>query len=216
MTVEGPSPGRGSRDKRLKYTASGVAFLIGFAILMVLMLPNPWAVAAGAVVGSAAAAGTYGTMYGRELTRERRTAEVSTMQSSLSAQLRALDTTVRNRSHQFPPFTHGQLRMIVVGLEEIVQRWETLDRAPEQQEAVAQTINQHAPRTLDLFIGLPDSAKPAHAAEFKSQISLLAEAVAKTRDRVVARDLQALKTNRWLLEEALTDPDERLFKEHGL
>lgn len=216
MTVEGPSPGRGSRDKRLKYTASGVAFLIGFAILMVLMLPNPWAVAAGAVVGSAAAAGTYGTMYGRELTRERRTAEVSTMQSSLSAQLRALDTTVRNRSHQFPPSTHGQLRMIVVGLEEIVQRWETLDRAPEQQEAVAQTINQHAPRTLDLFIGLPDSAKPAHAAEFKSQISLLAEAVAKTRDRVVARDLQALKTNRWLLEEALTDPDERLFKEHGL
>lgn len=138
------------------------------------------------------------------------------MQSSLSAQLRALDTTVRNRSHQFPPSTHGQLRMIVVGLEEIVQRWETLDRAPEQQEAVAQTINQHAPRTLDLFIGLPDSAKPAHAAEFKSQISLLAEAVAKTRDRVVARDLQALKTNRWLLEEALTDPDERLFKEHGL
>lgn len=216
MTVEGPSPGRGSRDKRLKYTASGVAFLIGFAILMVLMLPNPWAVAAGAVVGSAAAAGTYGTMYGRELTRERRTAEVSTMQSSLSAQLRALDTTVRNRSHQFPPSTHGQLRMIVVGLDEIVQRWETLDRAPEQQEAVAQTINQHAPRTLDLFIGLPDSAKPAHAAEFKSQISLLAEAVAKTRDRVVARDLQALKTNRWLLEEALTDPDERLFKEHGL
>ena len=216
MIVEGPSPGRGSRDKRLKYTASGVAFLIGFAILMVLMLPNPWAVAAGAVVGSAAAAGTYGTMYGRELTRERRTAEVSTMQSSLSAQLRALDTTVRNRSHQFPPSTHGQLRMIVVGLDEIVQRWETLDRAPEQQEAVAQTINQHAPRTLDLFIGLPDSAKPAHAAEFKSQISLLAEAVAKTRDRVVARDLQALKTNRWLLEEALTDPDERLFKEHGL
>lgn len=216
MTVEGPSPGRGSRDKRLKYTASGVAFLIGFAILMVLMLPNPWAVAAGAVVGSAAAAGTYGTMYGRELTRERRTAEVSTMQSSLSAQLRALDTTVRNRSHQFPPSTHGQLRMIVVGLEEIVQRWETLDRAPEQQEAVAQTINQHAPRTLDLFIGLPDSAKPAHAAEFKSQISLLAEAVAKTRDRVVARDLQALKTNRWLLEEALTDPDERLFKDEGL
>lgn len=216
MTVEGPSPERGNRDKRLKYTASGAAFLIGFAILMVLMLPNPWAVAAGTAVGAAAAAGTYGTMYGRELTRQRRTAEVSTMQSSLSAQLKALDSTVRNRTHQFPPSAHGQLRMIVVGLEEIVQRWETLDRAPEQQEAVAQTINQHAPRTLELFIGLPDSAKPAHAAEFKAQISLLAEAVAKTRDRVVARDLQALKTNRWLLEEALTDPDERLFKEHGL
>lgn len=216
MTAEGSPPERGSRDKRLKYTASGAAFLIGFAILMILMLPNPWAVAAGAAVGAAAAAGTYGTMYGRELTQQRRTAEVTTQQSSLSAQIRELDSTVRSRRHQFPPSAHGQLRMIVVGLEEIVQRWETLSRAPEQQEAVAQTITHHAPRTLDLFLGLPDSAKPDHAAEFKAQVSLLAEAVAKTRDRVVANDLQSLKTNRWLLEEALTDPDERLFKEHGL
>lgn len=216
MTIEGPSPEPENSSQRLKYIAAGISFLIGFAILMVLMLPNPWAFAAGAVVGSAAAAGTYGTMYGREVTRKRRSAEVSTMQASLSARLSELDTMVRSRAHQFPPSAHGQLRMIVVGLEEIVQRWETLDRTPEQQDAVAATINHHLPRTLELFIGLPDSAKPQHAAEFKAQIRLMTEAVAKTRDRVVARDLQTLKTNRWLLEEALTDPDERLFKEHGL
>ena len=221
MTAEGPSPQRsgrdkGSRDKGLKYTASGAAFLIGFAILMILMLPNPWALAAGTVVGAAAAAGTYGTIYGRELNLQRRSIKVSSVQSTMTNRLKDLQSLVRNQSNQFPPSTHGQLRMIVVGLEEIVQRWSTLDRAPEQQDAVYRTITRDAPRTLELFIGLPDTAKPDHAQEFKAQVSLLAEAVAKTRDRVVANDLNALKTNRWLLEEALTDPDERLFKEHGL
>lgn len=216
MTIEGPSPDGSDNGKRLRYSASAAAFLIGFAILVVLMLPNPWALAAGAVVGGAAAAGTYGTLYGRELSRQRRSAELSTVHLALTERLKELDSTVRNRANQFPPSSHGQLRMIVVGLDEIVQRWSTLDRAPEQQDAVYRTITRDAPRTLELFIGLPDSAKPEYAQEFKAQVRLLAEAVAKTRDRVVANDLNALKTNRWLLEEALTDPDERLFKEHGL
>lgn len=216
VTAEEPSPDRSDRQRRLKYSASAAAFLIGFVILVVLMLPNPWAFAAGAVVGGAAAAGTYGTMYGRELSLQRRTAELSTVHTDLSGRLQELDAMVRNRAHQFPPSTHGQLRMVVVGLEEIVQRWSTLDRAPEQQDAVHRTITHHLPRTLELFIGLPDSAKPEHAEEFKSQVSLLAEAVAKTRDRVVTNDLNALRTHRWLLEESLTDPDERLFKEEGL
>lgn len=216
VTAEGPGPDQPDRNKRLKYSASAAAFLIGFVVLVALMLPNPWAFAAGAVVGGAAAAGTYGTMYGRELSLQRRTAELSTVHTDLSARLAELDSMVRNRTNQFPPSSHGQLRMVVVGLEEIVQRWSTLDRAPEQQDAVHRTITHHLPRTLELFIGLPDSAKPDHAEEFKSQVSLLAEAVAKTRDRVVANDLSALRANRWLLEEALTDPDERLFKEEGL
>lgn len=216
MTPEGPSPQRPNRNRYLKYTAAGAAFLIGFAILLLLMLPNPWALAAGAVVGAAAGAATYGMVYGRELNLERKNLEASSVQSTMTNRLKDLQSLVRNQSNQFPPSTHGQLRMIVVGLEEIVQRWGTLDRAPEQQDAVYRTITRDAPRTLELFIGLPDSAKPEHAQEFKAQVSLLAEAVAKTRDTVVAKDLHALKTNRWLLEEALTDPDERLFKEQGL
>ncbi|GFZ95136.1 hypothetical protein [Nesterenkonia alkaliphila] len=216
MTVEGPTPERRRQQQRIKLSASAAAFLIGFVILLVLMLPSPWAFAAGAVVGGAAAAGTYGMMYGRELSLERRTAQLSTQQESLTAQLRQIEATVRNRTHQFPPATHGQLRMMLVGLEEIVQRWETLDRAPEQQDAVFHTITNHLPRTLELFLGLPDSAKPKHAEEFKAQVGLMTEAVAKTRDQVVKKDLQALKSNRALLEEALTDPDERLFKDEGL
>ncbi|TLP74038.1 hypothetical protein [Nesterenkonia sphaerica] len=200
----------------LKYSASAAAFLIGFAVLLILMLPSPWAFAAGAVVGGAAAGGTYGMLYGRELSLQRRRAELTSQQQSLRERLGELKATVRSRAHQFPPSSHGQLRMTVVGLEEIVDRWATLERAPEQQDAVFHTISRHLPRTLDLFLGLPDSAKPKHAAEFKAQINLVAEAVAKTRDQVVKRDLQSLKANRALLEEALTDPDERLFTDHDL
>lgn len=215
MTLEGPSPNP-RRQREMKIGASAVAFLIGFAVLVILMLPSPWAFAAGAMVGAAGAAGTYGMMSGREITLRRRAEELTTSQASLSTKLERISAMVRSRSHQFPPSTHGQLRMIVVGLEEIVQRWETLARAPEQQDAVHQTITHHLPRTLELFTGLPDSAKPEHAEEFKTQINILAGAVARTRDRVVAKDLNALRTNRWLLEESLTDPDERLFKEQGL
>lgn len=216
MTLEGPSPQRRRQQKKLKYSAATAAFLIGFLILLILMLPNPWALAAGAIVGGAAAAGTYGMMYGRELSMQRRVDELTTHQAALRDRLRQIEATVRDRASQFPPSTHGQLRMNVVGLQEIVDRWDTLSRAPEQQDAVHQTITHHLPRTLDLFLGLPDSTKPQHAEEFKAQVGLMSEAVAKTRDRVVKQDLQALRANRWLLEESLTDPDERLFKEHGL
>ncbi|WP_150461973.1 hypothetical protein [Nesterenkonia ebinurensis] len=220
MTVQGPTPEQHrqqkQQQKKIKLSASAVAFLIGFVILMVLMLPSPWAFAAGALVGGAAAAGTYGMMYGRELSTLRRTAELTTTQQSLQDRLNQIDSTVRNSSNQFPPSTHGQLRMTVVGLQEIVERWETLGRVPKQQDAVYHTITSHLPRCLELFMGLPDTAKPQHAEEFKAQVSLIAEAVAKTRDQVVKKDLQALKTNRALLEEALTDPDERLFRDEGL
>lgn len=216
MTLEGPTPERRRQQRNLKVSASAAAFIIGFVILLVMMLPNPWALAAGAVVGGAAAAGTYGMMAGREISIQRRRAELTTQQESLTSKLAELDSTVRTRSNQFPPSTHGQLRMTLVGLEEIVHRWETLDRAPDQQDAVYHTITRHLPRTLELFLGLPDSAKPRYADEFKAQISMMAEGVAKTRDQVVQKDLQALKANRALLEESLTDPDERLFRDEGL
>ena len=216
MTLEGPAPDNRRQQKQLKFSAAAVAFILGFTILLILMLPSPWAFAAGAVVGGAAAGGAYGMLYGRELSLQRRTAELTTQQDSLRERLREIETTVRTKSQQFPPSSHGQLRMTVVGLKEIANRWETLERVPEQQDAVFHTISRHLPRTLDLFLELPDSSKPRHAEEFKAQINLIAEAVAKTRDQVVKKDLQALKTNRTLLEEALTDPDERLFTDEGL
>lgn len=200
----------------LKLSVSGVAFAVLFAVTVVLLLPTPWAVVAGLVLGAAGGAGTYGLMQGHELSLARRATEAGEEQKQLREKLSSIEQTVRGKSHQLPPSTQGQLRMTVVGLEEIVDRWSALDRVPEQQEAVRRTVENHLPQTVFLFLQLPDSAKPQHAAEFKEQVSLLAEAVAKTRDRVVRKDLQALRTNRWLLEESLTDPDEKLFREHGL
>lgn len=204
------------KNRQIKLTASTVAFLIGFVILTALLLPSLWAPAVGVIVGGAAAAGTYGMVAGRELNLQRRSAELTTEQASMRERLDSLETTIRTRRAQLPPSTHAQLRLMTGGLGEIIDRWDTLRRAPDQQDAVAQTIRMHLPRTIELFLELPDSAKPQHAEEFRSQIGLMAEAVAKTRDKVVQKDLQALKSNRWLLEEALTDPDERLFKNEGL
>lgn len=133
MTLEGPTPEHRRQQKNLKYTASALAFIIGFAVLLLLMLPNPWALAAGAVVGGAAAGGTYGMLFGRELSLQRKTEELTTQQESLRQRLREIETTVRTKSQQLPPSCHGQLRMTVVGLQEIVSRWETLERVPEQR-----------------------------------------------------------------------------------
>lgn len=184
--------------------------------MLLVMLPNLWALLAGTIVGGAAAAGTYGAVAGRAQHRLRRSELVTDDQDRLQAELAAVSATVRTRSAELPPSTQGQLRMMVVGLEEIVERWESLSRYPEHQDAVNRTIHRHLPRTLELFLALPDSEKPRHAAEFKAQIGLLAEGVAKTRDTLVSKNLQALQTNRWLIEESTTDPDEKLFRESGL
>lgn len=200
----------------LKLLVSGAAFVILCLGLILLLLPNPWAIAAGVALGAAGGAGTYGLMHGRELSVQRRATEVRSEQQDLQKQLQTLEQTIRGRSQQLPPSTQGQLRMMVVGLEEIVERWSSLDRVPEHQEGVRRTVEHHLPHTLEIFLQLPDAAKPEHAAEFKAQVSLLAEAVAKTRDRVVRQDLQALRANRWLLEESLDDADAKRFRDQGL
>lgn len=204
------------RAQQIRWAASALAFIIGSVAVTLLMLPNLWGMLAGLLVGGAAGAGAYGALYGRDMKAQEEASRLSTEQEALREQLKQTETTIRTRQGELPPATHGQLRMMVVGLDEIIQRWEALRRAPEQQDAVAMTIRRHLPRTLDLFLELPDTAKPQHAEEFKGQISLLAEAVAKTRDDAVGKDLQTLRRNRLLLEEALTDPDERLFRDNNL
>ncbi|WP_261625076.1 hypothetical protein [Nesterenkonia marinintestina] len=194
-------------------TASVLAALV----VTLVLLPNPWAILAGLVVGGAIGGGTAGLL----LVNGQRPAmleapEKSSEQLKLESRLDGVDRTVRARASDLPPAAQGQLRMMIVGLGEIVERWPELERLPEHREGVRRMVERHLPRTLEVFLALPDSEKPRYAAEFKEQVGVLAEAVAKTRDRVVAKDLQALRANRWLLEEALTDPEERLFRRHGL
>lgn len=208
---------QGTDAQRRTYIALPVlAFLLGFGLMLLVMLPNLWAVLAGVIVGGAAAAGTYGVAAGQSQSRQRRSEQLNDDQERLRTELADIDATVRTRSAQLPPSTQGQLRMMVVGLEEIVERWDVLSRYPDHLDAVNRTIHRHLPRTLELFLALPDSEKPRHAAEFKAQIALLAEGVAKTRDTLVSKNLQALQTNRWLIEESMTDPDEKLFRDNGL
>lgn len=194
-----------------------LAALVAAVLVTVVLLPNPWAVLAGLVVGGAIGGGTAGLLVRTGQARDslepgRRSSE----QLKLDSRLDGIDRTVRARAADLPPAAQGQLRMMIVGLGEIVDRWPELERLPEHREGVRRMVERHLPRTLEVFLALPDRDKPRYAGEFKEQIGVLAEAVAKTRDRVVARDLNALRTNRWLLEEALTDPEERLFKRHGL
>jgi len=214
--LSGESPQDRGVPARTYLGLSLLAFLVGFGLMLLLMLPNPWAFLAGTIVGGAAAASTYGTMAGRAQTRMLESKQLDDDQQRLRTELAAIEATIRSRSAQLPPSTQGQLRMMVVGLEDIVDRWETLSRFPEHLDAVNRTIHRHLPRTLELFLALPDSEKPKHAAEFKTQIGLLAGGVARTRDTLVSKNLQALQTNRWLIEQSLTDPDEKLFRDHGL
>ncbi|WP_258934062.1 hypothetical protein [Nesterenkonia pannonica] len=54
------------RDQQLRWAASVLAFVLGAAAVMLVMLPNAWGIVAGLLVGGAAGAGTYGTLYGRD------------------------------------------------------------------------------------------------------------------------------------------------------
>ncbi|GAA1808910.1 hypothetical protein [Nesterenkonia flava] len=204
------------RDRRITYSASAAAFVLGFVVLLVLMLPNPWALAAGGVVGGAAAAGTYGALAGRRLPSTTGSARITGGPARLSEKLAAVEAEVSQHHHQLPPGTPDQLRAVVGALGEIVARWHTLERLPDQQDALHGTITRHLPRTVQLFLELPDSAKPRYAEEFRDQVNLLQAAVDQARERVVNRDQRALEANRWLIEESLTDPDERLFKQYGI
>lgn len=210
-------PNKPDGERRVaKLLLTGAAFLVGFAVLLVLMLPNPWAFGAGALFGVAAAAGTYGSISGRELRMRRRYDEMTDLKGSLKASLQQTEQIVLERSGEFPPSTHSKLRMILVGLDEIVERWDTLERVPSRQDAVQATIDRHLPRTLQLYCDLPMDEKIQHAEEFREQVTLMSDAVARTRDHVVRREIQALRANRGLIEDSLLDPDEKLFNDHGL
>ncbi len=190
-------------------------FVLGLVLMITIMFPDPWSVLAGLVLGGAGAAATYGILLGRTQARDR-AAATDERRKSLRLTLSDVESTIQRHSAQLPPSTRGQLRMIIVGLGEVVDRWGSLDRVPEQQHAVQRLTEEYVPKTLELFLALPDDAKPQHAAEFKEQVNMLAEGVAKTRDTVVSQNIQELRNHSWLLSESLEDPDERLFRDHGL
>ena len=82
--------------------------------------------------------------------------------------------------------------------------------------ALESIVYQYLPNTLDVFVRLPDSAKPQAAPEWISQLRVLAAEVAASRQAVLRQDLEAMRANGRILEQTFEDGDVRTFREHGL
>lgn len=124
--------------------------------------------------------------------------------------------SVRADRGRIPPAADRELGLILVSLQEVIERWHDVGRVPEQRMALESIVYQYLPNTLDVFLRLPDSAKPQAAPEWISQLRLLAAEVAASRQAVLRQDLEAMRTNGRILEQKFEDGDVRTFREYGL
>jgi hypothetical protein len=134
----------------------------------------------------------------------------------MAERLSAFQQSVRTHRGRIPPAADRELGVIVLSLREMVDRWQDVKRAPEQRMAVESIVYQYLPSTLDVFLRLPDSAKPQAAPEWISQLKLLGTEVAASRTSVLQHDLEAMRANGRVLEQKFEDGDLRMFREHGL
>ena len=137
-------------------------------------------------------------------------------QKDVQERLRALSSTIQSEHRRLPPHAHDELRQAMTQLEEMAQRWDTVATAPDHRHVVESIIYDYLPTTLDLFLTLPDSEKPHHAAEWTHQLGTLTTAIEHSREAVLRRDLEAMRTQGRLLEQRFEDGDLALFREHGL
>lgn len=124
--------------------------------------------------------------------------------------------SVRAHRGRIPPAADRELGLILVSLQEVIERWHDVGRVPEQRMALESIVYQYLPNTLDVFVRLPDSAKPQAAPEWISQLRVLAAEVAASRQAVLRQDLEAMRANGRILEQTFEDGDVRTFREHGL
>ncbi|MDI3331400.1 MAG: hypothetical protein QJR09_11835 [Micrococcus sp.] len=134
----------------------------------------------------------------------------------MAGRLSAFQQSVRTNRGRIPPEADRELGIIVLSLREMIDRWQDVKRAPEQRMALESIVYQYLPNTLDVFLRLPDSAKPHAAPEWISQLKLLGTEVAASRRSVLQHDLEAMRANGRVLEQKFEDGDLKMFKEHGL
>ncbi|NUL44276.1 hypothetical protein F7P69_03575 [Cellulosimicrobium funkei] len=123
---------------------------------------------------------------------------------------------VRSHRAQLPPASHHDLSVITVHLGEMIDRWDLVQQAPEQRLSIESVVYHYLPNTLDVFLRLPDSAKPAAAPEWTQQLHLLATEVSRSRDTVLKRDLESMRNNGRVLEQKFEDGDLKMFRQNGL
>lgn len=191
----------------------GLAVFLLVFIAVMLVSPSPLAAVLAALLG-------YGAGY--LLTPASRKAYASGIpvkgatREEMTERLADFQQSVRANRGRIPPEADRELGIIILSLREMIDRWQDVTRAPEQRMALESIVYQYLPNTLDVFLRLPDSAKPRAAPEWTSQLKLLGAEVAGSHRSVLKHDLEAMRANGRVLEQKFEDGDLRMFRDHGL
>ena len=194
--------------------------LVGLAAFLLVLLAllglseSPWAAVIAAILGYAA--GYVLTPPARPAAYASGVPRAGATAEQMEARIQDLRETVRRQRDRMPPDSHPVLEGLFSGLQDVTGRWQDVSRAPEQRLVLEQVVHQYLPDTLEAFLQLPDSAKPAAAAEWTQQLRILRTEVDRSRDTVLRHDLEAMRTNGRLLEQRFEDGDLRRFRELGL
>lgn len=193
--------------------------LAGLAAFLVVFLA---VVALSQSPAAAVLAGLLGYGFGYLLTPHHRRTYSSGIpvhgatREDMARELAEFQRRVRTHRSRLPPSADGQLTILGANLSEMIDRWDGVKQAPEQRTALESIVYQYLPNTLDVFLELPDSAKPAAAPEWTHQLQLLATEVTRSRDAVLKHDLESMRSNGRVLEQKFEDGDLRMFRENGL
>ncbi|NUL48496.1 hypothetical protein F7P69_25290 [Cellulosimicrobium funkei] len=134
----------------------------------------------------------------------------------MAERLDEFQRTVRTHRSRLPPGADHELSTLGAHLREMINRWEDVARAPEQRMVLESVVYQYLPNTLEVFLRIPDSSKPAAAPEWTRQLQVLSAEVTRSRDAVLKHDLEAMRSNGRMLEQRFEDGDLRMFRENGL
>ncbi|MGM7669608.1 hypothetical protein [Microbacterium sp. A93] len=134
----------------------------------------------------------------------------------MTERLDEFQRTVRQHRSHLPPRGDHELSVLGNNLREMIARWEDVAHAPEQRMVLESVVYQYLPNTLEVFLRIPDSAKPAAAPEWTGQLQVLSTEVARSRDAVLKHDLEAMRHNGRVLEQRFEDGDLKMFRENGL
>lgn len=181
---------------------------------MLVMAPDPlWA---GLLLGLLGYAGGYALTPQRVRTYASGVPVRGADRGQMTERLDAFEQSVRSHRDRLPPAGVAELRAVVATLRELIGTWGEISRAAEQRLVLEQMVYHYLPNTLEVFLRVPDSAKPAAAPDWTHQLQVIREEVVRSRDAVVRHDLEAMRTNGRLLEQRFEDGDLRMFREHGL
>ncbi|HRO30542.1 MULTISPECIES: hypothetical protein [Micrococcaceae] len=191
----------------------GLAAFLAVFIVVMLLSPSPLAAVIAGLLG-------YGAGYLLTPSTRRTYASGIPVHGATGAEmaerLAEFQQSVRANRGRIPPEADRELGVIVLSLREMIDRWQDVRRAPEQRMALESIVYQYLPNTLEVFLRLPDSAKPQAAPEWIAQLKLLGTEVAGSRTSVLQHDLEAMRANGRVLEQKFEDGDLRMFREHGL